>query len=338
MPWFRILRALLVAYVAATAVHIGWIMAHEPFAFDAWNIAVDTGARPLSVGRFFATGGSSTRTRTRGSMQAVTYLAYKLDVVAEVLTPLAYLALSLAVTVLGLGAVAAARARARAVGDRDRVRLVRTAAARPQTMFCRAYSANYVYGAAIQLWFLVPLRLATTREASVRRALAYGAFGVIAGMCNEHTGPGAVAFLAGYGWWLRRRGERADAGVGRCRGRDRRLPRAVLRAGAGRALRGPRDQGQPADAPRPARHRRQLRHRARLPRVRGAAARAARDRPDLLDPAPGSRASAARPRSGSSRSRSSRPRRVGDDVRVTQARLAVLPRAVRAAARGLRRA
>ena len=40
--WNRILRALMVAYVAATAIHIGFVMAHEPFAFDAWNIANST--------------------------------------------------------------------------------------------------------------------------------------------------------------------------------------------------------------------------------------------------------------------------------------------------------
>src|SRR5579862_57501 len=52
-PWSRILRALFVAYVAATAVHVGWIMAHEPFSFDAWNLADDTHAKPFSIGRFF---------------------------------------------------------------------------------------------------------------------------------------------------------------------------------------------------------------------------------------------------------------------------------------------
>ena len=51
--WNRFLRALFVGYVAATAVHIGFVMAHEPFSFDAWNIAVDTGAKPFSLGRFF---------------------------------------------------------------------------------------------------------------------------------------------------------------------------------------------------------------------------------------------------------------------------------------------
>jgi len=51
-----VLRALFVAYVVATAVHIGLVMAHEPFAFDAWNIAVDTHAQPFSFTRFLSYG------------------------------------------------------------------------------------------------------------------------------------------------------------------------------------------------------------------------------------------------------------------------------------------
>jgi len=71
-------------------------------------------------------------------------------------------------------------------------------------MFCRAYCANYLYGAVIQLWFLVPLRLGA-RDAGRRATLAYAAFGVVAGMCNEHTGPTLVVFLIGYAVWQRRR-------------------------------------------------------------------------------------------------------------------------------------
>src|SRR5437773_3442 len=48
----KTLRALFVAYIVATVVHVGWVVAHEPFSFDAWNMAVDTSAKPFSVGRF----------------------------------------------------------------------------------------------------------------------------------------------------------------------------------------------------------------------------------------------------------------------------------------------
>jgi hypothetical protein len=82
-------------------------------------------------------------------------------------------------------------------------------------MFCRAYGANYLYGAAIQLWFLVPLRLRPDGQGSTRACIAYFVLGVIAGMCNEHTGPTLVLFAVGYALWRGRRvrlaGARAEA-------------------------------------------------------------------------------------------------------------------------------
>src|SRR5689334_18701902 len=78
-------------------------MAHEPFAFDAWNVAVDTGAKPITVGRFFDYWQYEYAHSNPRIGQALTYLAYKLAWFAEIATPLAYLALSLAITVLGLG-------------------------------------------------------------------------------------------------------------------------------------------------------------------------------------------------------------------------------------------
>ena len=98
-----VLRMMFVAYVVATAVHIGVVMAHEPFAFDAWNLAVDTGAEPFSLSNFFEYGiGQYTHSNPRVG-QWFTYLAYKLEYFAVIATPLVYLALALAVTVLGLG-------------------------------------------------------------------------------------------------------------------------------------------------------------------------------------------------------------------------------------------
>jgi hypothetical protein len=51
--WSRILRVLFVAYVVMTALHIGWVVHHEPYSFDAWNVANDTHAQPGTAGRFF---------------------------------------------------------------------------------------------------------------------------------------------------------------------------------------------------------------------------------------------------------------------------------------------
>jgi hypothetical protein len=200
--WNRVLRALFGVYVAATALHVGFVMAKEPFAFDAWNIAVDTGAKPFTLGRFLAYWRYEYTHSNPRIGQAFTYLAYKLSAFAVVATPLAFLALTLAVVVLGLG-------RWPRKGRELALWAVAIGAcwfALPQlgkTMFCRAYGANYLYGAALQLWFLVPLRLGV-RATPVRMGL-YALAGVIAGMCNEHTGPVLCLFMALYAWRSRDR-------------------------------------------------------------------------------------------------------------------------------------
>lgn len=202
-------RVLFVAFAIATAVHIGFVMAHEPFSFDAWNLAQDTGARPFSLGNFLEYGvGQYTHSNPRIG-QWLTYLAYKLEYFAVIATPLAYLALSLAVTVLGLGRWPRWRR------GRD-LALVAIALgclwfALPRLgmiMFCRAYGANYVYGAVIQLWFLVVLRLRPTGEGSVGEAVAFALLGIAAGMSNEHTGPTLVLFALGFAAWRHRGGAR----------------------------------------------------------------------------------------------------------------------------------
>jgi hypothetical protein len=199
------LRALFVAYAASTAVHIAIVLAHEPFAYDAWNIAVDTRAEPFSLGRFLDYGIYEYTHSNPRIGQWMAYLAYKLTWFAPIATPIAYLALAAAVSVLGLGRWPARRGR-----DLALVAIAIGAAwfALPRIgmiMFCRAYGANYLYGAAIQLWFLVPLRLRADGDAAPRTAVAYGLFGALAGMCNEHTGPTLLGFLIGYALWQRRR-------------------------------------------------------------------------------------------------------------------------------------
>jgi uncharacterized protein DUF6056 len=201
--WSRILRVLFVVYAAATAVHIGWVVHHEPFGFDAWNVAQDTGAKPVTVGRFFSYWWYEYTHSNPRIGQAFTYLGYKLEYFSVIATPLAYLAVSLAVTVIGLGRWPWKRGRDLAMWA---IVLGSLWFALPQigkTLFCRAYCANYVYGLAFQLWFLVPLRLA--RRPTRAKAIAYALAGVVAGMCNEHTGPTLCAFMVGYAWWLGRR-------------------------------------------------------------------------------------------------------------------------------------
>ncbi len=202
-----ILRVLFVAYVAATLVHIGAVMLHEPFAFDAWNMAVDTRAEPFSAGNFFDYWAFEYTHSNPRVGQPLTYLAYKLVWFAPIVTPLVYLALAVAVVTLGLGRLPQWRR------GRD-LALVAIALgfawfALPNLgmiMFCRAYGANYLYGATIQLWFLVPLRLAANRapdapERGWLLCLAFALLGVVAGACNEHTGPTLCLVAIGYAAW-----------------------------------------------------------------------------------------------------------------------------------------
>src|SRR5262249_51414177 len=150
------------AYVAATAVHIGLVLAHEPFAFDVWNIAVDTRAQPFSFARFLSYGAYEYAHSNPRIGQWLTYLAYKLEWFAPIATAIAYLGLAWAVTVLGLGRWPGGRGRdgARSVGRDLALCAIAIGCAWfaipriGMVMFCRAYGANYLYGAAIQLWFL----------------------------------------------------------------------------------------------------------------------------------------------------------------------------------------
>jgi uncharacterized protein DUF6056 len=203
----RALRALFVAYLVATAVHIGAVVAHEPFAFDAWNVAMDTRAEPFSLSRMVDYGIYEYTHANPRIGQWPTYLAYKLTWFAPIATPLVFLALSLAVTVLGLGRRPAWR-RGRdlalwaiALGSLwfaiPRIGMI---------MFCRAYCANYLYGAVIQLWFVIALRFAPGGDLGPDRAgrpsapaaAGTAALGIAAGMANEHTGPTLLVFAIGY--------------------------------------------------------------------------------------------------------------------------------------------
>lgn len=93
-------------------------------------------------------------------------------------------------------------------------------------LFYRPFTANYVVGLVVQLVWLVPYRFALEHEprgATIAKALAMLVIGLVAGACNEHTGPalavastlacvylvrrgrlrawhvaGVVAFVAGY--------------------------------------------------------------------------------------------------------------------------------------------
>lgn len=217
----RVVWVLLVAYVVGTAAHVGYVVAHEPFAFDAWNVAVDTDARPITIERFFAYWRHEYAHANPRLGQPLAYLAYKVDGFAEVATPLAFLGATLAIVVLGLGRWP------RRLRDLALWAVVIGCSwfALPElgrTMFSRGYATNYIYAAAIQLWFLAVLRLELARSApSIERCISIAMFGALAGMCNEHTGPALIALIGVGAWCLRRAG---------------RPPRVLIVAAAGVAV------------------------------------------------------------------------------------------------------
>lgn len=202
-----VLRALFVAYVLATAVHIGLVVAHEPFAFDAWNFAQDTHAEPFTLGRMLDYGIGQYLNSNPRIGQWFAYLSYKLEYFAVIATPLAYLALAFAVAILGLGRWPSWRRGRDLALCAFAIGALWFALPRiGMLLFCRAYSTNYVYGAAIQLWFLVPLRLRVfpLETATPAVTVPYFLFGVLAGMCNEHTGPTLALLALAYAVWRQR--------------------------------------------------------------------------------------------------------------------------------------
>jgi hypothetical protein len=94
----RITYALFAVYVVATALHIAWVLRHEPFSFDAWNVALDTKGQPFSVRNFFAYWWQQYTHSNPRLGQPLTYLGYKLEYVAEVVLPLCLFAVTCAAT------------------------------------------------------------------------------------------------------------------------------------------------------------------------------------------------------------------------------------------------
>jgi hypothetical protein len=198
--------ALFAAFLAATIAHIVYVVAHEPFSFDAWNVAVDTHSEPANIGRFFAYWQSQYTHGNPRLGQPLTYLAYKITGFAEVMTPLAFVGLTLAIVILGLGRWPR-RGRDLALWA---IAIGVCWFALPhlgRNMFCRAYAANYIYGAAIQLGVLAALRLRMGDAATKDQIATYMMLGIAAGMCNEHTGPALIACLVAVAAWRHRRSQ-----------------------------------------------------------------------------------------------------------------------------------
>jgi len=68
-------------------------------------------------------------------------------------------------------------------------------------MFYRPFTGNYVFGLAVNLGFLIPFRVRLV--ARPWTAPAMFVLGVVAGMCNEHTGPAICAAAIVFVWRAR---------------------------------------------------------------------------------------------------------------------------------------
>jgi hypothetical protein len=201
----RALRVMFWAYVVITCAHIAYVAHHEPFSFDAWNVSHDTGAEPFSFGRFFHFWHQQYTTSNPRIGQPMTYFAYKLVGVAEIVTPLAFFSILIGGFAVGTGRLP------QRTNNHDLATIAIgigmmwfVAPNLPAYMFCRAYATNYIWAIAIQLWFLVPMRLGYKR-ASVGKLAGYFVLGVVAGMCNEHTGPALIALPLCWAVWRWRR-------------------------------------------------------------------------------------------------------------------------------------
>lgn len=203
----RVLRVLFFTYVAITFVHIAYVVFHEPFAFDSWNFAQDTGAKPVSIDRFFEFWHQQYTESNPRIGQPFAYLAYKVVGFAELGTPIAYLAIVLGGFVLGTGRWPDQR------NGRDLATLTIgigflwfAAPNFASFLFCRAYATNYIWTVAMQVWFLVLLRLHDSRvQAGPAKVIGAGLFGVVIGMCNEHTGPTFLLLTTAYAVWVWRK-------------------------------------------------------------------------------------------------------------------------------------
>lgn len=128
--------------------------------------------------------------------QFLTLLVHARGPYHTIVTPLVELGVLAMLTVLALGRWPSIRR-----SDDARVAAIVTAivaACVPQIgamLFYRPFTGNYTFGLALNLLWLVPYRLELTTPRPRRRWLAplMLVLGVVAGLCNEHTG---LAFLA----------------------------------------------------------------------------------------------------------------------------------------------
>lgn len=142
--------------------------------------------------------------------QIATLLAYAPGPYHAILTPLMELATLALLTAMAIGRWPSVRRSGDALAGLLVIGLI--AACMPQVgpMLCyRPFIWNYLFGLGLNLWWLLPYRLAVTDPRPERWWRVPGMFvvGAAAGLCNEHTGVAFVGMAALATWVIARRGE-----------------------------------------------------------------------------------------------------------------------------------
>jgi hypothetical protein len=186
--WLAVLAPLWLAMVACTR----W----EPIAYDAWNNVVWHRWNRLAWSSVWDLLEYGWRYSNPRLGQTVTTLLYTPGPYHSIVTPLLELALFWLATAIALGRWPSPRRAGDALAFAVVFAIV--AACTPQLgpmLFYRPYTGNYLFGLAVNLWWLVPYRFHLAGRAIGRWwwSPALLVLGVVAGTCNEHTG---IAFAA----------------------------------------------------------------------------------------------------------------------------------------------
>lgn len=193
-------RAAAWAYLAVLAP-LGVVMAAcarwEPIAYDGWNNAAWHRWNRVGWGTLWELFVYGWRYSNPRLGQIVTTLLYAPGPYHAIATPLCELALLWLMTAVALGRWPSVRR----AGDALALATVTaiTAACTPlfgPMLFYRPYTGNYLFGLAVNLLWLLPYRRHLAAGGPPGRAWwapALFALGLVAGLCNEHTGPAFAA-------------------------------------------------------------------------------------------------------------------------------------------------
>ena len=171
----------------------------EPITYDGWNNVVWHRWNRVEWGTVWELFVYGWRYSNPRLGQIVTVFLYTPGPYHAIATPLLELALLYLMAAVALGRWPSLRRAGDALAFATVAAI--TAACTPQfgpMLFYRPYTGNYLFGLAAGLLWLIPYRFHLAPERPPGRwwwAPALLALGLIAGMCNEHTGP-AFAGLA----------------------------------------------------------------------------------------------------------------------------------------------